>query len=162
MSQPNGLRARAATIAAVAGLGLAAPVALGYVRHDVVAPPAVTGCDRQPTATDAYPTGRLPATMLYRATSARVFGRLGGSTQVTKSTVHAYLRGGRRVDASDVNEYSCTAPGTRGSVGFRVDHHTFGALLRRRGTLRLTVVMRMVNANGRRTTLRRVATVRPE
>lgn len=162
MSAPNRLRARAGLLLALAGLGLAAPVALGSVPQDVVAPPGVTGCAQQPTASEEFPGAGLPATMRYRPRSARVRGRLDRPTQATKATVHAYLPGGRRVDAND-NAYTCITPGRSLRFVFSVDHRTFGGLLRRHdNTVRLTVVMRMVNANGRRTTLKRVVTVRPE
>jgi hypothetical protein len=151
-----------AMLLAVAAVGTAAPAALGSVRHDTVAPPGVTGCASQPTASEEHPSARLPATMHYHASSARVRGRLHRPSQATKATIHAYRPGGRRIDVAEPQQYTCTAPARSRLIVFRVGHRSFGRLLRRHGnTLRLTVVMRMVNANGRRTTLKRVVTVRP-
>jgi len=162
MSAPNRLRARAGLLVALAGLGLAAPVALGSVRQDVVAPPGVTGRAQQPTASEQFPGAGLPATMRYRPRSARVRGRLDRPTQATKATVHAYLSGRapRRRQRQRLHLHNA-----RAQPPLRVQRrppHVRRPARRHDNTVRLTVVMRMVNADGRRTTLKRVVTVRPE
>jgi hypothetical protein len=57
------------------------------------------------------------------------------------------------------SEYTCTSPGPRNRISIKIKPTTVGAAIHRHGSVRLRIVLRMVNASGKRTTLRRTVTV---
>ena len=127
---------------------------------DLVQPPGPTGCAGGLTQSNADPQAQLPPTAVFRSGQVRVRMVVANATQTTKVTLRAYLPGGRRADA--FRGYSCTVQAARNLIAFPVKPGTVGAAIRRHGTVKLRVRFQMVNANGRRTTLLRVITVRRE
>jgi hypothetical protein len=141
---------------------VAAPLAAASVRHDPVAAPGVTGCELQPTVSDEFPSAVLPATMIFRPEMVAIVMELGRPSQSARATTRAFTRGGRRIDVATPREYTCTSPGARNRIAITVKPDTVGAAIRRHGRVRLRIVLRMVNAGGKRTTLRRTVTVTRE
>lgn len=144
--------------AMIAGAMLSPAAALG----DQVPPPGPTGCAGGLTESDQDPAARLPATAVFRSREVSVRMRVADPTQTTKVTVRAFLPDGRRADAHRGGEYSCTVPARVNVIAFRVRPGTVGPAIRRDGSVALRVRFQMVNATGRRTTLRRAITVRRE
>jgi hypothetical protein len=58
-----------------------------------------------------------------------------------------------------VREYTCTSPGPRNRIAIKIKPATVAAAIHRHGSVRLRIGLRMVNASGRGTTLRRTMTV---
>jgi hypothetical protein len=86
-------------------------------------------------------------------------------TQRTQARVKAFLMDGRRADSPDagavVEPYTCTTPRASNRITFAPKSSAVRSL-RRHGRLKLRLRMRMVNALGRSTTLRRTVTLRPD
>jgi hypothetical protein len=138
---------------------MSATLAVASVTHDQVAPPGITGCDPQPTISSDFPSAALPARMVFRPGLVSIVMELRRPSQATRATTRAFLLGGHRVDAATAGEYTCTSPGPRDRIAIKVKPATVGAAIHRHGSATLRIVLRMVNANGKRTTLRRTVTV---
>jgi hypothetical protein len=147
-----------ATVCSVLAL-MSATTAVASVTHDQVAPPGITGCDPQPTISSEFPSAALPARMLFRPGLVSVVMELRRPSEATRATTKAFMLDGRRVDAATAREYTCTSPGPRNRIAIKTKPATVGAAIRRHGSVRLRIVLRMVNASGKRTTLRRTVTV---
>ncbi|HEY5198600.1 MAG TPA: hypothetical protein VIJ51_16380 [Solirubrobacteraceae bacterium] len=124
-----------------------------------VAPPGRLGCNLPFTASSAPPAGRLVATGVFKPVERAVRVALLGETESTELVIRAYALDGRRVDAFLDYEYSCGTPSASLRLVFPVKANTVGAAIRAHGNDRVRVVVRMINANGVETTLRRVIRV---
>lgn len=154
------LRARGFSAAVYAVVALmSATVAAASVSHDQVAPPGVTGCDPQPTVSSEFPSAALPARMIFRPGSVSVVMSLQRPSQATRATTKAFMLDGRRVDTATARDYTCTSPGRRDRIAIKIKPATVAAAIHRHGSVKLRIVLRMVNASGKRTTLRRTVTV---
>jgi hypothetical protein len=147
-----------AAVCAVVAL-TSASVAVASVRHDQVEPPGVTGCDPQPTRSSEFPSAALPARMVFRPGLVSVLMNLQRPSQATRATTKAFMLDGHRVDAATARDYTCTSPGAGNRIAIKIKPATVGAAVHRHGSIKLRIVLRMVNAGGRRTTLRRTVNV---
>jgi hypothetical protein len=134
-------------------------MAVASVTRDRVAPPGVTGCDPEPTISSDVPSAALPARMVFRPPLVSVVMELQHPSQATRATTKAFMLDGHRVDAATARQYTCTSPGPRNRIVIKIRPATVGAAIHRRGSIRLRIVLSMVNASGQRTTLRRTVTV---
>jgi hypothetical protein len=151
-------RVLGATVCSVLAL-MSATVAVASVTHDQVAPPGVTGCDPPPTISSDFPSAALPGRMVLRPGLMSVVMELQRPSQATRATTTAFMLDGHRVDAATAREHTCTSPGPRNRIAIKIKPATVGAAIHRHGSVRLRIVLRMVNASGKRTTLRRTVTV---
>lgn len=159
MPLPRAIRPRSVV---VCSLVLSLLAGASNASGDQVQPPGPTGCANGLTQSNKDPQAQLPATAVFRSGEARVRMVVTNATQTTKVTLRAYLPDGRRADAYKSGEYTCTVPAARNTIAFPVKPGTVGPAIRRHGTVKLRVSFQMVNANGRRTTLQRIITVRRE
>lgn len=156
MASPRVLHLPPAASWLLAALALAPA---GVATADQVEPPRPTGCADGLTQSDTDPAAQLPPTMEFHSRAVRVAFRLRNVTQTTRVTLRAYLLDGRRADAMGERTYMCTRAAAENYNAFDVKPGLVGGAIRRHGTLKLQVVLRLVNANGRRTVLQRVVTV---
>lgn len=149
----------------ISGLALAATLALATAAaatttHEQVDPPGTTGCGEQPEKSDRYPQATLAAAGTFSPALRRVKVPLRGVSQATRVTTRVYAANGRRIDSWPADTYSCAKPGPNNAAVAEVASRTVGATIRRRGRARVRIVTRLVNGNGRQTTLRRWVTIR--
>ncbi|MEJ7894376.1 MAG: hypothetical protein WKF94_17235 [Solirubrobacteraceae bacterium] len=118
------------------------------------------GCgENGPTKSEEKPTARLPSTMVLRYTGS-VRMRVTGTNQIAGATVRLIQRGGRKVGGTASGTYTCIDPAYKTTGAPLTDYGR--RLVRRHGSLQVTVVFHLINGSGVTNTIERKATIRLE